>query len=409
MSKGSEHVGFPTPDAQGSRIEMVKLIDQSPLRPVASLVFSELISQLPRNSEVLTLEGAKAIVENRIRKIEDLSQPLESGIPLEQEPYSDCVASRKLVTTFRNEEEKQHGELYNQIIDLVDEIKIYRPAMLKVDLELDKLIYLANSGPKNSIQYKKNTAPPQEKSDGRRKKKKDNHSSTNGMYADQDHESKNSTLGDGNRSNRRSKFDKFPRGAQKVLREWFFSNFDNPYPSKEEKRKLCEFCDISMHQLNQWFTNTRLRIWKPAQNRDDNYRKNSPSIKHCISNSPSNLLCPLNHSQNSDQIDCGASVGNQDLYQQRGDAYTQMQNVFIPVHYDSGTHSRNVFFAPTATDLNRIGSVMGQHCILNFNSTTQPPMIPRSLDDTPGPSSNSSWAHQDNQEASSSSPKPNSR
>jgi hypothetical protein len=65
-----------------------------------------------------------------------------------------------------------------------------------------------------------------------------------------------------------SKFERFPRSAQKILRTWLYAHFDNPYPNKVEKRELCERCGITMHQLNQWFTNSRMRLWKPSVSKD---------------------------------------------------------------------------------------------------------------------------------------------
>jgi hypothetical protein len=59
--------------------------------------------------------------------------------------------------------------------------------------------------------------------------------------------------------------EKFPREAQQVLRDWFYEHFDHPYPTKAEKQHLCASSKISMHQLNQWFTNARLRLWKRSK------------------------------------------------------------------------------------------------------------------------------------------------
>jgi hypothetical protein len=92
---------------------------------------------------------------------------------------------------------------------------------------------------------------------------------------------------DGNRSNstcssmemvsnstrKLSKFERFPRPAQKVLRAWLDDHFDNPYPTKAEKRDLCKKCGVTMHQLNQWFTNSRMRLWKPSKKVKDKQSK----------------------------------------------------------------------------------------------------------------------------------------
>jgi hypothetical protein len=73
--------------------------------------------------------------------------------------------------------------------------------------------------------------------------------------------------------------EKFPRDAQQILRDWFFAHFENPYPTKSEKHELCQKTQISMHQLNQWFTNSRLRLWKRAREADKSSRESeiSPS------------------------------------------------------------------------------------------------------------------------------------
>jgi hypothetical protein len=48
-----------------------------------------------------------------------------------------------------------------------------------------------------------------------------------------------------------------------VLRGWLFDHIDYPYPSDEEKRQLAEKASLSMGQINNWFVNARVRIWKP--------------------------------------------------------------------------------------------------------------------------------------------------
>jgi hypothetical protein len=71
--------------------------------------------------------------------------------------------------------------------------------------------------------------------------------------------------------------EKFPREAQQVLRDWFYEHFDHPYPTKAEKQELCANSKISMHQLNQWFTNARLRLWKRSK---DHTRDSVDSFEH---------------------------------------------------------------------------------------------------------------------------------
>eukprot|EP01028_Stygiella_incarcerata_P012244 TRINITY_DN73_c0_g2_i1.p1 TRINITY_DN73_c0_g2~~TRINITY_DN73_c0_g2_i1.p1 ORF type:complete len:464 (-),score=139.50 TRINITY_DN73_c0_g2_i1:229-1620(-) len=51
--------------------------------------------------------------------------------------------------------------------------------------------------------------------------------------------------------------------ASDVLRGWLYEHIDYPYPNDEEKRQLAEKASLSMGQINNWFVNARVRIWKP--------------------------------------------------------------------------------------------------------------------------------------------------
>eukprot|EP00179_Madagascaria_erythrocladioides_P008073 CAMPEP_0198324206 /NCGR_PEP_ID=MMETSP1450-20131203/12280_1 /TAXON_ID=753684 ORGANISM="Madagascaria erythrocladiodes, Strain CCMP3234" /NCGR_SAMPLE_ID=MMETSP1450 /ASSEMBLY_ACC=CAM_ASM_001115 /LENGTH=337 /DNA_ID=CAMNT_0044027987 /DNA_START=173 /DNA_END=1186 /DNA_ORIENTATION=+ len=52
--------------------------------------------------------------------------------------------------------------------------------------------------------------------------------------------------------------------ANNTLRLWLFTNFLNPYPTEEEKATLCEQTGLTMTQINNWFINARVRLWKPT-------------------------------------------------------------------------------------------------------------------------------------------------
>lgn len=49
-----------------------------------------------------------------------------------------------------------------------------------------------------------------------------------------------------------------------ILREWLFSHFQNPYPSTEEKDALSLRTGMNLTQINNWFINARIRVWKPT-------------------------------------------------------------------------------------------------------------------------------------------------
>lgn len=49
-----------------------------------------------------------------------------------------------------------------------------------------------------------------------------------------------------------------------ILRLWLFSNFSNPYPDNEDKKKLIQQTHLNMTQINNWLINARSRVWKPT-------------------------------------------------------------------------------------------------------------------------------------------------
>ena len=50
-----------------------------------------------------------------------------------------------------------------------------------------------------------------------------------------------------------------PDQALSILNEWFDDHVNNPYPTLEEKEKLASKGDISVKQVNAWFSNRRNR------------------------------------------------------------------------------------------------------------------------------------------------------
>lgn len=49
-----------------------------------------------------------------------------------------------------------------------------------------------------------------------------------------------------------------------ILRVWLFSNFQNPYPEPAEKADLSRRTNLTATQINNWFINARVRVWKPT-------------------------------------------------------------------------------------------------------------------------------------------------
>ncbi|KMT02781.1 hypothetical protein BVRB_8g193660 [Beta vulgaris subsp. vulgaris] len=55
----------------------------------------------------------------------------------------------------------------------------------------------------------------------------------------------------------------FPDKAVAVLRNWLFEHFLHPYPSDTDKQMLAQKTGLSRSQVSNWFTNARVRLWKP--------------------------------------------------------------------------------------------------------------------------------------------------
>lgn len=53
---------------------------------------------------------------------------------------------------------------------------------------------------------------------------------------------------------------KLPEPSITILKNWLFDHWYHPYPSEEEKGVICTQTNLSMNQINNWFTNARRRI-----------------------------------------------------------------------------------------------------------------------------------------------------
>ena len=51
--------------------------------------------------------------------------------------------------------------------------------------------------------------------------------------------------------------------AQRIMKNWFFEHFGNPYPTEAERRELALRTNLTVDQVTNWFINQRGRIWKP--------------------------------------------------------------------------------------------------------------------------------------------------
>eukprot|EP00899_Mesostigma_viride_P019283 jgi/Mesvir1/27356/Mv07167-RA.1 len=55
---------------------------------------------------------------------------------------------------------------------------------------------------------------------------------------------------------------KLPKEGTGILKQWWFVNFTNPYPTEKEKARLGEQTGLSRTQINNWFINQRKRHWQ---------------------------------------------------------------------------------------------------------------------------------------------------
>jgi uncharacterized spore protein YtfJ len=57
-----------------------------------------------------------------------------------------------------------------------------------------------------------------------------------------------------------------------ILKQWFFNHFAHPYPTEAEKHDLAQLSGSTAAQVNYWFINARVRIWRPLLEMDANDR-----------------------------------------------------------------------------------------------------------------------------------------
>ncbi len=64
-----------------------------------------------------------------------------------------------------------------------------------------------------------------------------------------------------------------PRQKRDTLFKWFTANIDHPYPKKQDKSQLAAETGLNEKQIDTWFTNMRLRHWKPLLRDRENNNK----------------------------------------------------------------------------------------------------------------------------------------
>lgn len=89
----------------------------------------------------------------------------------------------------------------------------------------------------------------------------DSSSSSDNNQSDSDYDSGASRSSSSNNSGRSGGL---PQDATTYLKLWLLEHFENPYPSEQEKHQLMRETGLSYSQLNNWFINARVRLWKPA-------------------------------------------------------------------------------------------------------------------------------------------------
>ncbi|CAI9785153.1 unnamed protein product [Fraxinus pennsylvanica] len=65
---------------------------------------------------------------------------------------------------------------------------------------------------------------------------------------------------------KKKKNGKLPKGAKKILLEWWNAHCQWPYPTEDDKIALAESTGLDQKQINNWFINQRKRHWKPSEN-----------------------------------------------------------------------------------------------------------------------------------------------
>ena len=50
--------------------------------------------------------------------------------------------------------------------------------------------------------------------------------------------------------------------SKRLLKQWFNDHIEHPYPTQREKEALSRSANLSLKQINDWFTNYRKRHWE---------------------------------------------------------------------------------------------------------------------------------------------------
>lgn len=50
-----------------------------------------------------------------------------------------------------------------------------------------------------------------------------------------------------------------PKEATAILKAWFNSHRESPYPTEDEKVQLCSQTNLTLNQVSNWFINARRR------------------------------------------------------------------------------------------------------------------------------------------------------
>ncbi|KAH7103298.1 homeobox KN domain-containing protein [Auriculariales sp. MPI-PUGE-AT-0066] len=58
---------------------------------------------------------------------------------------------------------------------------------------------------------------------------------------------------------------KLPKATTEYLKDWLHKHADHPYPTEDEKKRLCAVTGLSMSQVSNWMINARRRILAPAR------------------------------------------------------------------------------------------------------------------------------------------------
>lgn len=76
------------------------------------------------------------------------------------------------------------------------------------------------------------------------------------------------------------KFEKLQINDTRILLHWLLNHKNHPYPSPEEKLEMMIRTNLTLTQINNWFSNVRRRhpffkgkIWKPGRGRGQDIKR----------------------------------------------------------------------------------------------------------------------------------------